>query len=93
MDKKKANLTCDISAGILKSCVDSYIPILIKILNTSLERGCFPDQHKLVEVTPVFKLLIKAKRLVFMDLLKYLIHLITIYYLPKKMRMAFLSLR
>ena len=74
MDKKKANLTCDISAGILKSCVDSYIPILIKILNTSLERGCFPDQHKLVEVTPVFKLLTKAKRLVFMDLLKYLIH-------------------
>ena len=55
MEEKKANLTGDIPAGILKGCVDSYIPILTKILNTSLERGCFPNQLKLAEVTPVFK--------------------------------------
>ena len=55
MDEKNANLTGDIPAGILKGCVDSYIPILTKILNTSLERGCFPNQLKLAEVTPVFK--------------------------------------
>ena len=55
MDGKKANLTSDIPAGILEGCVDSYIPILTKILNTSLERGCFPNQLKLAEVTPVFK--------------------------------------
>ena len=30
-------------------------PILTKILNTSLERDCFPNQLKLAEVTPVFK--------------------------------------
>ena len=54
MEEKKANLTGDIPAGILKGCVDSYIPILTKILNTSLERGCFPNQLKLAEVTPVF---------------------------------------
>ena len=53
MDGKKANLTGDISAGILKSYVDSYISVLNKILNTSLERGCLPNQLKLV--TPVFK--------------------------------------
>ena len=47
MDGKKANLTSDIPAGILEGCVDSYIPILTKILNTSLERGCFPNQLKL----------------------------------------------
>ena len=55
MEEKKANLTGDIPARILKGCVDSYIPILTKILNTSLERGCFPNQLKLAEVTPVFK--------------------------------------
>ena len=46
MERNKANLTGDISSGILKGCVDSYIPILKKILNTSLERGCFPNQVK-----------------------------------------------
>ena len=50
------NLTGDIPAGILKCCVGSYISILTKILNTNtvLERGCFPKQLKLAEVTPVF---------------------------------------
>ena len=55
MEEKKANLTGDIPAGILKGCVDSYVPILTKILNTSLERGCFPNQLKLAEVTSLFK--------------------------------------
>ena len=53
MDGEKANLTGDIRAGILKGCVDSYITVLTKILNTSLERGCLSNQ--LAEVTPVFK--------------------------------------
>ena len=52
--KKKANLTGDIPARILKGCVDSYISVLTRILNTSLESGCFPNQLKLAEVTPVF---------------------------------------
>ena len=33
----------------------AYISILTKILNTSFERGCFPNQLKLAEVTPVVK--------------------------------------
>ena len=48
---KKANLTGDIPAGTSKGCVDSYISILNKILNTLLERGCFENQLKLAEVT------------------------------------------
>ena len=52
---KKPNLTGDIPAGIMKGCVDSYIPILTKILYNSLERGCFPKQLKLAEVTPALK--------------------------------------
>ena len=50
--KKEANLTGDTPVGILKDCVDSYISILTKILSTSLERGCFPNQLKLAEVDP-----------------------------------------
>ena len=49
------NLIGDIPAGILKGCVDSYISVLTKILNTSLERGCFQNQLKLAEMNPVFK--------------------------------------
>ena len=55
MEEKKANLAGDIPTGILKGCVASYIPVLTRILNTSLERGCFPNQLKLAEVNPVFK--------------------------------------
>ena len=51
MDEKRENLTGDISADILNGCVDSYISILTKILNASLERGCFPNQLKLAEVS------------------------------------------
>ena len=55
MNEKKANLTGDISAWILKGCADSYISILTKILNISLERGRFPNQLKLAEMTSIFK--------------------------------------
>ena len=55
MDGKKANLTGDIPAGKLKRCVDSYVSVLNKILNTSLESVCFLNQLKLPELTPVFK--------------------------------------
>ena len=55
MDGKKANLTGDIPVGILKGYIDSYTSVFPKILNTSLERGCLPNQLKLAEVTPVFK--------------------------------------
>ena len=55
MDGKKGNLTGEVPAGILKHCVNSCISVLTKIANTSLERGCFPNQLKSAEVTPVFK--------------------------------------
>ena len=44
MDEKKASLIDDIPARILNGCVDSYNCILTKIVNTSLERNCFPNQ-------------------------------------------------
>ena len=53
--KKTPHPIVNIPAGILKVCVDSYISILPRILNTSLETGCFPNQLELAEVTSVFK--------------------------------------
>ena len=50
---KKNSLSANILAKILKNHVDSYISKLTKILNTSLKRGSFPNQGKLV--TPPFK--------------------------------------
>ena len=55
MDGKKENLTGDTPADMQKGCVNSYIFVLTKILNASLERGCFPNQVKLAEVTPALK--------------------------------------
>ena len=57
MDEKKMKIPGDIPAGIMKCCLDSYIFILTKIVNTSSssERGCFPIQLKLAEATPVFE--------------------------------------
>ena len=63
MEEKKVNLTGDIPAGILKGCVDSYVPILTKILNTSLERGCFPNQLKLADSTRLNQLLYSRKKM------------------------------
>ena len=38
-----------------KGRVGSYISILTKILNSSLEINCFSNQFKLAEVAPVLK--------------------------------------
>ena len=53
MDEKKANITGNIPAGIVKCCVDSYLSILSEILNTALEKGNFPNQLKLAESLPL----------------------------------------
>ena len=55
MDEKHVNLNDDIPTELLKGCLDSYISILSIILNTFLERFCFPNQHQLAEVAPTFK--------------------------------------
>ena len=50
LEWKNANLISDIVRGILKSFVSSYIYMVTKILSTLLERLCFPNQRKLLEV-------------------------------------------
>ena len=41
---------------MLKSTVDIHFPFISKITNFSYENGCFPDELKLAEVSPIFKL-------------------------------------
>ena len=40
---------------MLKSTVDIYLPFLTKIINYSFENGCFLDELKLAEISPIFK--------------------------------------
>ena len=55
LDGTKSNPVRDIPAGMLKSTIDIHASILIKIINISLINGCFPDDLKAAEVSPIFK--------------------------------------
>ena len=55
IDGSKATPTCDISADILKSTVDIHLPFIANSVNLSIEKGCFPEELKFTEVSPIFK--------------------------------------
>ena len=40
---------------MLKPTIDVHVSILTKIINSSIRNGCFPDELKAAEVTPIFK--------------------------------------
>ena len=40
---------------MLKSTVDIHLPFITKIIDNAFENGCFPDELKYAEVSPVFK--------------------------------------
>ena len=40
---------------MLKSTIDVHVSILTKIINSPIRNGCFPDELKAAEVTPIFK--------------------------------------
>ena len=55
LSSKKATKNGDIPAKILKKSVDIYIKEITFIINDCIENGIFPDNLKLVNVSPVFK--------------------------------------
>ena len=55
MNKKKAAISTCIPVKILIDSIDRYLPVLTDIINNSIRNGTFPDELKLVEVTPIFK--------------------------------------
>ena len=45
----------DISGDMLKVILDIHLSLITKIINLSLENGCFSDDLKFAEVRPIFK--------------------------------------
>ena len=40
---------------MLRVILDIHLSLITKIINSSFENGCFPDDLKLAEVSPMFK--------------------------------------
>ena len=55
IDSSKATPSGDIPADMLKVKLDTHLSLITKIINLSFENGCFPDDLKLAEVSPIFK--------------------------------------
>ena len=55
LDGSNATPVGDNPANMLKSTLDILFPFITKIINSSFENGCFPDELKLVEVSPIFR--------------------------------------
>ena len=54
-NNKKASMERDIPVNILKDAIDTYLPILTKVFNSSIEQNEFPNELKLAEVLPIYK--------------------------------------
>ena len=57
LDVSKATPVGDIRrySEMLKSTTHVHVSLLTKIINSSFRNGCFPDELKAAEVTPIFK--------------------------------------
>ena len=55
IDGSKATPVGDVPADMLKVTLDIHLSLITKIINLSFENGCFPDDLKLAEVSPIFK--------------------------------------
>ena len=45
----------DMSASIMKKCIDQYITPLTYLINYSIRQGIFPDELKIAKIIPIFK--------------------------------------
>ena len=55
LSSKKATRKGDIPFKILKSSINVYLSELTILINNCLEKGVFPDDLKLADITPIFK--------------------------------------
>ena len=55
LDGSKVTPVGNIPVEMLKSTIDVHVSLLTKIINSSIRNGCFPDELKAPEVTPIFK--------------------------------------
>ena len=55
LDRCKATQFFHIPAKMLKFTIDVHVSLLTKTINSSIRNGCFADELKAAEVTPIFK--------------------------------------
>ena len=55
LNNKKATREGDIPVNLLKGSIDTYLPVLTKITNSSFEQNGFPNELKLADIIPIFK--------------------------------------
>ena len=55
LNNKKATREGDIPVNLLKGSIDTYLPGLTEIINSSFEQNEFPNELKLADVIPIFK--------------------------------------
>ena len=55
LDSSKATHIGDASVDILKSTIDIHLPFITNSINLSIEKGCFPEELRLAEVSPIFR--------------------------------------
>ena len=55
LNNKKATREGDIPVNLLKGSIDTYLPVLTEIINSSFEQNEFPNELKLADIIPIFK--------------------------------------
>ena len=55
LNNKKATREGDIPVNLLKGSIDTYLPLLTEIKNSSFGQNEFPNELKLADIIPIFK--------------------------------------
>ena len=55
LNRKKSAISSYIPVKVLIDSVDTYLPIITDIINSSIRNDTFPEELKSTEVTPLFK--------------------------------------
>ena len=53
--KKKSSYFDPVPTDLLMKCLDVLLPMITKIINTSLDTGCFPNDRKEAIILPILK--------------------------------------
>ena len=55
LNKKKALREGDISVNVSKDVIDTYLPILTNVINSSIKQNKSANELKLADVLPIYK--------------------------------------
>ena len=58
LNNKKATREGDIPVNLLEESIDTYLPVLTEIINSSFEQNEFPNELKLADIIPLIRKII-----------------------------------